>query len=329
MRKLLHFIGLIMLLLTCNPGVYSQATITSSTGYTVHVTIQPVAIVPSSLSCQYGYNYNVTLYYNVTFTGSNIPASLYTLQGTLGCGTSSLFYNLPNAGGTGNVTTTSNVWNPASTCATATPATLLCNTVAVQIAGLGIPSQTVNFTLPTGGPLAITLGDFNAEAVKQKVKLNWSTVSEINNDYFSVERSTDATSWTVIKTIKGATNSSSLLNYEWFDEKPVAGTMYYRLKQTDIDGKFTYSTTRTVKFTAGDNIYAYPIPNTGNSVNFKGLLQPKNIQLCLHDVTGATIYSTTLTTNTVELPVIKPGVYTLSLYDRVNGTTTNLRYLKL
>jgi len=330
MRKFLPFTGLLPFFLLCRiHSGYAQANVTSSTGYTVHITIQPVSIIPSSVSCQYGYNYNVKLNYSVTFTGSNIPASLYTLQGTLGCGASSHFYDLPNNGGSGSTMSVSNVWNPNSDCATATPASLLCNTASIQIEGAGITAQTVTFAFPTGGPLAITLADFNAEAVKDKVKITWSTVAEINSDYFSIERSVDGTLWNMLKTIKGSTNSSSLLNYEWFDEKPVSGIAYYRLKQTDLDGKFTYSTTRLVKFTAGDNIFAYPIPNTGNTVNFKGILQPKNIQLILHDVTGVTVYSTSLSSNTAELPDIKPGVYTLSLYNKVSGVTTNLRYVKL
>lgn len=307
----------------------SQATISSSTGYTVNISIQPISIVPSSYSCQYGYNYNVTLHYVVTFSGSNIPASLYTLQGTLGCGANSHFYDLPNNGGTGTITTVSNVWNPNSDCATATPASLLCNSASVQIEGPGITAQTVNFTLASGGPLAITLGNFNAEAVKDKVKLNWFTVTESNNDYFSVERSTDGINWSLVKKLKGATNSSSILTYECFDDQPVAGTLYYRLKQTDLDGKFSYSAIKHVKFTTGDNIFMYPVPNTGNTINFKGILQPQQILLQLHDVTGNTLYRTALSSGTVELPKIKPGTYTISLVNKTTGSITNLKYVKL
>ncbi|MGG9963109.1 hypothetical protein [Ferruginibacter sp. SUN106] len=330
MRKKMLFAGLCALLTFCTSiAGYAQVSVTSSNGYTVHITVQPVSIVPSSASCPFGYNYNVNLHYIVTFTGSNIPASLYTLQGTLGCGANSHFYDLPNNGGTGNVTSVSNVWNPNSDCATATPASLLCNTASVQIEGLGITAQTLNFSITSGGPLAISLADFTAEAIKEKVKLNWSTVSEINNDYFSVERSTDGSSWTVLKTIKGTANSSTLVNYEWMDEKPVVGNLYYRLKQTDLDGKFSYSVTRLIKYTAGDNIYAYPVPNTGNTVNFKGIVHPENIQLSLLNAAGALTYRTTLTTNAAELPLIKPGIYTISLFNKLSGETTNLRYVKL
>jgi hypothetical protein len=330
MTRNLRIISTILLFsLFTKTAVYSQANVASSNGYTVHIDIQPVSIIPSGNSCQYGYNYNVNLHYSVSFTGSNIPASLYTLQGTIGCGSSSHFYDLPNNGGSGNVTTQSNVWNPHPDCATATPATLLCNTAAIQIDGPGIAPQTVIITLPVGGPLAIKLNDFNAEAQKEKVKITWSTAIENNNDYFSVERSTDAAIWTVVKTIKVAANSTSLINYESFDEKPVMGTAYYRLKQTDLDGKFTYSTSRVVKFTAGDNIYAYPIPNPGNTVNFRGIVQPKNIELAVHNISGNKVFTTTLQTNKVELPLLKSGMYLMTLNNKLTGEITNIRYVKL
>lgn len=329
MRKRILPVILLTFVALCPGLALSQASISSSTGYTVTISIQPISIVPSTYSCQYGYNYNVTLNYVVNFSGSNIPASLYTLQGTLGCGADSHFYDLPNNGGTGTITTISNVWNPNSDCATATPATLLCNNASIQIEGPGIAAQTVNFTLASGGPLAITLGDFNAEAVKDKVKLNWFTVTESNNDYFSVERSTDGINWNLVKTLKGAINSATILNYECFDEQPVTGTLYYRLKQTDLDGKFSYSATKRVKFTTGDNIFMYPVPNTGNTINFKGIQQPQSVLLHVYDVAGNSVYSTALTSNSVTLPIIKPGTYTISLVNKSNGVTTKLRYVKL
>ena len=328
-RNLLITFSILLFSLFSKTAVYAQANIVSSNGYTVHITIHPVSIVPSGSSCQYGYNYNVKLNYNISFSGNNIPASLYTLQGIIGCGSSTHFYDLPNNGGNGNITTQSNVWNANPDCATATPATLLCNTAAIQIEGPGIAAQTVIITLPAGGPLAIELNDFNAAAQKDKVKITWSTASENNNDYFSIERSTDAVSWSTVKTIKGAINSSALISYESFDENPFAGTNYYRLKQTDLDSKFTYSASRVVKFTIGDNIYAYPIPNTGNTVNFKGIVQPKNIELTIHNISGTKIFTTTLKTNAVELPVLKAGVYVMTLTNKVTGDISNIRYVKL
>jgi hypothetical protein len=328
-RNLLTSITIFIFSLFTNQALMAQANVNSTTGYTVHITLQPVNIVPSTNNCTYGYNYNVRLHYNITFSGTNIPASLYTLQGTIGCGSASHFYDLPNNGGAGITVSQSNVWNSNSDCNTATPASLLCNVAAVQIEGPGIAAQTVNVPLPAGGPLPVRLISFNTEAQKDKVKIYWSTAFENNNDYFTIERSADAVIWNTVKIVKGEAYSTSAKNYESFDEHPVIGKTYYRLKQTDLDGKFNYSDAKVVQYTNGDNIYAYPIPNTGNTVNFKGITQPKNIELSVNNISGTKVFSTTLQTNSVELPVLKAGVYVMTLTNKVTGDISNFRYIKL
>ena len=71
--------------------------------------------------------------------------------------------------------------------------------------------------------------------------LNWTTASELNNDYFTVERSFDGENFIPIGVVEGAGNSNTLLNYTLTDSNPQIGNNYYRLKQTDYDGKYTYS----------------------------------------------------------------------------------------
>src|ERR1700742_149682 len=88
----------------------SQATVHSTTGYTVNMVVIPSTILPSTLSCTWGYNYNVRAGYVVTFTGTNIPSALYTLQGYLTCNSQQNFFSLPLHGGIGTATTTSNSW---------------------------------------------------------------------------------------------------------------------------------------------------------------------------------------------------------------------------
>jgi len=329
-RNILVVMTMVLCALFSKP-VYSQTvtTIPSTDGYYVNISISAVSIVPTSSSCVNGYNYNVNIHYVITFTGSHIPSGLWTLQGNLGCGANTHFYSLPVSGGTGNVTSVSNVWNPNHDCATATPATLFCNTTTINIQGPGIPSQTVLIPLVQAGVLPVSIINFGAEAQKDKVKIGWSTVSEINNDYFTVERSSDANTWSTVKTIKGAVNSATLLNYDVVDNSPVTGASYYRLKQVDLNGKTSYSNSVMVKYSTGNNISAYPVPNTGNIVNFKGIEQPKNMQLLLRDAAGTTVYIATLSANSIDLPVIKPGIYTISLNNKATGDVTNLRYVKL
>src|ERR1041385_9231891 len=92
------------------------------------------------------------------------------------------------------------------------------------------------------------------------VELVWTTASEINNDYFSVERSEDAISYQVVGTVKGAGNSTQELYYSLKDQSPVRGINYYRLKQTDFDGHFKYSEVCSVSAQPVNGIKVYPNP---------------------------------------------------------------------
>jgi len=89
--------------------------------------------------------------------------------------------------------------------------------------------------------LPIELLVFNAKMKENFVALNWTTASEINNDYFTIEKSVEKVNFMEVTRMKGAGNSSNILNYNAVDREPYPGISYYRLKQTDFDGKYTYS----------------------------------------------------------------------------------------
>ncbi len=88
--------------------------------------------------------------------------------------------------------------------------------------------------------LPIELLSFTPEIKPDRIKLNWTTGTEINNDYFTLERSRDMYGWEVLGFVPGAGNSSVPLSYSFSDLRPLDGLAYYRLKQTDFDGKFKY-----------------------------------------------------------------------------------------
>ena len=116
-----------------------------------------------------------------------------------------------------------------------------------------------NITLP------IELLNFNAKLLDNHfIELNWQTASEINNDYFTIERSIDGVNWKKIKEVDGAGNSSSLLYYYSVDNKPYLGISYYRLKQTDFDGQFAYSQIRSVNIESDDHYKIEMYPNPSN-----------------------------------------------------------------
>ncbi len=107
-----------------------------------------------------------------------------------------------------------------------------------------IGSSTFGTTLP------VELLSFQAEADEQGNVTNvmWSTASENNNDFFTIERSGDGTSWKEVLMVPGAGNSQHDIHYYETDRNPLMGLSYYRLKQTDFDGQFKYSHMVSVLF---------------------------------------------------------------------------------
>lgn len=328
-KNLLLVFTLLVFSLLSKITVVGQTTITSDRGYAVNVTILPKVVLIDAADCKYGYNYKIALDYNISFSGDRIPSELYNIQGTLNSDSKSLYFDLPEKGGIGT-TKTVDAYNRDSDCGTATVSSLGFNEVQIRISGPGINSRTINMPI-SNIPLPITLIDFNAQAEKAQVKLTWKTALEINNNYFSIEKSADGINWSVVKNVPGAHNSNSVLSYESFDENPYSGTSYYRLKQTDLDGKFTYSGVKVVKVTeiSSNSIHAYPIPNSGNTVNFKGISDPSKLLVTVRDASGSSVYSSTLTSNSVVLPSLKPGLYMINLNNKMTGEVTNIKYVKI
>lgn len=110
-------------------------------------------------------------------------------------------------------------------------------------------------------PLPIELLFFNAQLKDNVVDVVWTTASEINNDYFTIEKSKDAETFFEIGRVKGEGNSSAIKNYSFEDEHPLKGISYYRLKQTDFDGHFSYSNiVAVINNFGGDSYVTYPNP---------------------------------------------------------------------
>ncbi|MGB6036117.1 MAG: hypothetical protein WBG42_07600, partial [Cryomorphaceae bacterium] len=118
-------------------------------------------------------------------------------------------------------------------------------------------------------PLPIELISFDAELRGTYVDLDWETATEINNDYFVVERAGENLDWKPILTVTGAGNSNSLLAYSEKDRQPLDGLSYYRLKQVDYDGEFSYSEPVAVfnnQVESSHDVFMYPNPSTSGSV---------------------------------------------------------------
>ncbi len=90
-------------------------------------------------------------------------------------------------------------------------------------------------------PLPITLLSFDGHRANNNVILNWKTASEINNDYFEVQRSFDGFSYIPVVLVKGSGNSNEIISYSYTDQNNQNGTTYYKLKQVDYDGTASFS----------------------------------------------------------------------------------------
>jgi len=110
--------------------------------------------------------------------------------------------------------------------------------------------------------LPVTLVYFEARAVNEQVQVSWETTAEENNDFFTVERSKNSVAFEEVTRVNAPGNSNTLRKYSWTDAYPHAGISYYRLKQTDFDKSFTYSTIKAVKIkslSSGVEVYPNPV----------------------------------------------------------------------
>ncbi|HEX7366921.1 MAG TPA: T9SS type A sorting domain-containing protein [Pelobium sp.] len=187
-----------------------------------------------------------------------------------------------------------------------TPQSSSVNAGMVTAVATGITSFSQFGLGEVVGVLPVKLTKFLASADAKFAKLYWETASELNNDKFEIERSTNGKDFIRIGKLKGNGTSQKLNAYSFKDLAPTSGLNYYRLKQVDFNGHYEYSETRTVKFDLMDLVFrVYPNPAT-EIINFSETVKSVDI----YTLSGAKVYEQTTTACTVNIPsAIKPGVY--------------------
>ncbi|MDX2362554.1 MAG: T9SS type A sorting domain-containing protein [Crocinitomicaceae bacterium] len=169
------------------------------------------------------------------------------------------------------------------------------------------------------GFLPVQLISFSAIALEERnVGLFWKTATEINNDYFSIERSYDGTDWELVGIVDGAEGgtSSTLINYSLEDHFPFSGTSYYRLKQTDFDGKFTYSDVRSVDLSKSNEAGISVFPNPGTHEIFIEGDESELEMIRIYNVQGQDI------SNSVEVVSLSPTTKHLDISNLSSGMYT-------
>jgi hypothetical protein len=129
---------------------------------------------------------------------------------------------------------------------------------ALQV-GVRRPSFDVCYTVNCVLPIELLY--FNGKFNGKYNELKWSTATETNNDYFTIEKSKDGINWNKVIEVDGAGNSTSTLNYTFNDYSFSNTINYYRLKQTDFDGKFKYSNIIAIDNTGSEPIKPIKITN--------------------------------------------------------------------
>jgi hypothetical protein len=193
------------------------------------------------------------------------------------------------------------------------------------LAVLGIAMQTMI--------LPVEISSFTAVKKANRAGLEWTTVNEMNNRGFKIEHSTDGKNWMQIGFVQSKSpleTSTEKINYSFSDNAPSNGINYYRLVQTDFDGKEKVSEVKTVSFGKDDanSIKVFPNPVAGD-LHIEGLTSGMHIKLV--DARGSVLSRFTAASSTAEvIPTgkLNKGVYFVQA-EAVDGTEKTLRFVKL
>lgn len=249
-------------------------------------------------------NYNVTLY-STNYTNSAGAAGWTVMKANTGAGP----------------------WSLNGTCAASTAST----TIRTGLNGFSAFAVAQSAT-----PLPIELLSFTGTAEADFNHLEWSTATETNNDYFTLERSTDGITFNEVGRVVGSGTTSQLHNYSFNDMEPGEGVNYYRLKQTDFNGLSTYSQLVTLEFHRGHMVVSNVRPNpTSGTVDFDfASPEETEIHFIITDITGRIVkderrmVKAGVTTINTLIPDEGAGVYSLKVIEESHGFISVSRIVK-
>lgn len=200
----------------------------------------------------------------------------------------------------------------------------------ITFSGVAITTDgyyTIGTRNKTNSPLPIQLKAFAARAMEKGVELTWQTETELNNDYFTVERSSDGIQFEFAIKVLGAGTSTEPREYAVVDYNARQGTSYYRLKQTDKDGAFTYSGIVAVEIMEAHQPYTvYPNP-AGETINISFQAGEAPDRLRILDVMGSSVQFEYVTDETgIRIPTrdFKPGLYLVQIVQGLTTTTARV-----
>ena len=181
--------------------------------------------------------------------------------------------------------------------------------VATSTANWRIDDLTLTFNLA----LPITLISFNAAlSESNQTTLKWATANELDNSYFEIERSKNSIDFESLGRIKGTGTSELRNDYSFTDETPLKGINYYRLKQIDFDGTFTYTRPVSVIKEGDGTISLYPNPASNLlKINFEDTDQIENTMI--YDLMGKIVKSIMGDKDRFEVSDLPQGKYIIQI----------------
>lgn len=187
--------------------------------------------------------------------------------------------------------------------------------------GTGISDWTASSALP------VEMGSFTAESRGQAIELAWMTLSEINNDGFEIERSSNGSNFERIAFERGNGTTNKKMEYSFTDRSPFTGINYYRLRQIDYDGQYSYSETVAARVGTSSNaeITLFPNPVVENLHIYS---EVKEAKANMFNSLGETVHSFNLNANltVLDMSPFPSGQYILVISNNEERITK--RFLK-
>ncbi len=180
---------------------------------------------------------------------------------------------------------------------------------AYRLAPTCVPCLTAVVCSP---PLPVEMQAMTAECNNGEVTIRWTTATEINNDYFTVEKSIDGIIFEALGVVDGAGNNNQLRHYTLNDNDARTGDNYYRIKQTDYNGQFEYYSVLSTTCLAAE-INIYPNPNNG-VFTLEGAEKNSNIEIS--DISGHIVYQMNLSSSktNLDLSYLSKGIYLITIH---------------
>ncbi|AEW01492.1 hypothetical protein A4D02_05735 [Niastella koreensis] len=205
--------------------------------------------------------------------------------------------------------------------------------VSVAISNASCLVTTLSATVIVSGSLPLNFTSFTGINKDNKAALSWSTANEVNNNFFIVERSLNGRNFDSVGRVQAGANTSNTYS---FNENNTNATSYYRVKQVDVNGAYTYSTVITLKNTGSNkDVTVYPTQATSTINYVLSSEAPATVTVQVYNITGQPVISQQATlmqglnVRAVNVSTLAKGSYVLRMQIPAAGVTLVKQFSKL